>query len=702
MKTALEHRFTGPTTTMAAYDSTKTSIGDLIKQYNGANSTDKFVSPLTIGVGRPMEIGGLVPCSMPHGFAWDANTDYIFYADNAAASLNRRVVMYTFDRLTSTYSHRGYITITMPSVTGTNTTRGFKVARELYTVGTVTVNGTSVTGSGTGWTTSRLAAGSRIGFGSTNPTEITQWFEIGTITNDTTMTLALTAGTIASGTSYVIEDLRVLMTCTNATATAGGLTVVKGLRYELFTGAGTTIPAATTIDNIRAAYWLADAATLTNTGAAGCALGVRTSWQDQRCYVIDTSGRCYVYNFRAALTLAAARDNTTNVIRTGIQVLTGTLSQVNNGNIGTLYHDVGNGVESLYFVTTTRIYRSALTNIVDSSTTWISDMMLEVMPFNNINTLTVTNTLSGVAVCTVTDRLVIYNTTLRHYVTKYRTDGSPIDHMFLINDQKLGDAGIGDVNMPIYPATSGTVLHVWVINGLLHMVRATALATTNQLYSLPLGAHWTFGSTTGNRVISPVFTTNNISYFGNLYVNILNYYGTTDFNIPPEPYRCYYRLTGISNNTGAWTLIPNDGDLSGVTPGTQIQFMFEFKVLGNFCIPARMLGFTCTYEDQNTDNRYLASVNKSSIVNRSFAYRQAGLFTGSIPNLRMRIYNADSGVLVLDDTVNLSAYGVWEYSTDSGVTWLPWSSSANVIGNYIRYTATYLPSSIKVRVALSV
>lgn len=60
--------------------------------------------------------------------------------------------------------------------------------------------------------------GSRIGFGSTDPTQITHWYYINAITNDTTLTIQVsdtaagTGGTaanptIASGTAYVIEDL---------------------------------------------------------------------------------------------------------------------------------------------------------------------------------------------------------------------------------------------------------------------------------------------------------------------------------------------------------------------------------------------------------------------------------------------------------------------------------------------------------------
>jgi len=57
--------------------------------------------------------------------------------------------------------------------------------------------------------------------------------------------------------------------------------------------------------------------------------------------------------------------------------------------------------------------------------------------------------------------------------------------------------------------------------------------------------------------------------------------------------------------------------------------------------------------------------------------------------------------MIFYDTVLTSASGTWEYSTDNGVTWLPWSSSADAVGNYIRYVADFIPVGIKLRVGLN-
>ena len=162
----------------------------------------------------------------------------------------------------------------------------------------------------------------------------------------------------------------------------------------------------------------------------------------------------------------------------------------------------------------------------------------------------------------------------------------------------------------------------------------------------------------------------------------------------------YYRTNGISDNTGGWTLLDQTGDLSSVS-ATQIQFGFIFKVLGTICIPSRINGFTLIYEDNNTDSHYEPSVANSSVINRVFGYRQGTLWSSAIPNLRIRLYNALTGSLLIDDTVLASSFGTFQYSTNGGTTWLTWNNGSDITGNYIRYTATSLPAGIRVRALLT-
>ena len=96
--------------------------------------------------------------------------------------------------------------------------------------------GTNVTGVAGGF-------GPRIGFGSTDPTQITQWFQIGSINSGTSLNLTTSPGVIPAGTPYVIEELRFAFAITQATApTNGGLFLLKGACYLDFQTSTTAGP----------------------------------------------------------------------------------------------------------------------------------------------------------------------------------------------------------------------------------------------------------------------------------------------------------------------------------------------------------------------------------------------------------------------------------------------------------------------------
>jgi hypothetical protein len=697
----INFKFNGAVTPISSYDQNKTNLGSLIKQYSGGTNADNYAGPEIIGIGRPMEQSTPIAGAFPFVISYSPTVDWVFLVENSTAGNTRRVMFYEYYRESSIFNWKGFITLTY-STASAHTVRGFRVIRNLYTSGTVGVSTTTVTGVGSNWNTDRMSVGSRIGFGSTDPTQITTWYEISSVGSDTSITLTSSAGSISSGTPYVIEDMLIITTTTNVTLTNGGLYVTKGIRPEIFTPIGTTIPAATTVDRIRAVYWLADASTVNNTTACGSAIGDMVSWVDQSVYVLNSTGaKVFVYNFRKALTLASGKDITTLTISTGNQALTGTISVLNNGRVGTLFHGPGNGIESLYFATTTRIYRCSLTDIVNGSTTWTSDAMVEVPP-GGTTTYLATNAMSSCEIATDIDRLVIPSTGaagVRSYVTQYNTTSNPFNHIFL-NDDKQQDISTSDSGGVIHPSILASTYSVWSENGRLYLARLGTTSALNQIYTLPISSHQTYAFTNNQLLITPKFDISDSNKLYNVSVKNIPKLGTDTFSLPTEPFKTYYRTTGISDNSGGWTQLDEYGDLSGVS-GTEIQFCIIFKILGTTCVPSRIMGLNLSYEDNTTDSHYEPSVGNSSIPNRIFSYRQGTSWGSIIPNLRIRLYNATTGALVLDDNLLSSTFGVFEYSTNGGTTWLAWDSSADVVGNYIRYTATSLPSGVRIRSLLT-
>jgi len=703
-KRATEFSFTGLTTPYTSYDSTRTTLGKWIQQKTGALFSDKYVGPMPMSVARPMEQSTAIPGIYPHVIDVGNNLHWVFLADNATAAVTRRILCYTFNTATQAWSWRGFITKTYPSATN-HTIRGLRVVRHLYTTGTVAVSGTAVTGTTTAWQTARFAVGARIGFGSTDPNAISTWYYISAIGSDTGITLSSSAGTISAGTAFVIEELRVYTATTNATAANGGLFVAKGVNFDDFTSVGTTFAAATTTDNIKAVFWLKDASTVLNTAAGGIGLGASPTNTNHDIYVINadsgTSLRIYKYNGRASLAgLASGASTSSFVYRTGAQATTGTISQTNACRLGILNHGPGSGVSCLYTTTTTRIIRIPEASIVDASTTFIADTMVEIPP-GGVNTIAATSALTSVEVSNAIDRLIVTaGASQRHYVTQYNTTSSPMDKV-IFSDNKQIDQSAADSGIAPYPSTQSAGFSCWVEDGIGYFARIGTTAIINQIYAIPISADWDFASASNNRLISPSIATPGANKFSKVAVWRDRMLGSDNLGLQPEPFKLYYRTSGITDNSGSWTAVQENGDISGVGGANNIQFMFEFKIIGITCLPSRIYGLMVSYEDNATDSHYQPSVANSSISAKRFAWRFSTAFGGTVPTLQIDLYDASSGALLLTDTTTASANGTFEKSTNDGGAWGAYNTTDK--GNeatYIRYTPNSLGDNIKVRAVL--
>ena len=733
---------------------------------------------------------------MPHVYKWSNNIYWVFTATSAGVATTRTISLTEFDASTSTLTFKGFITLSGTTIAGNKTVRSLRAMVYKHTTGTVSTSGSSTTisGSGTGFTDERIAVGARIGFGTTDPTAVTTWYEITAITDNTTLTINSPV-TVSAGTSYVIEEIRIALACTNATLINGGIHYIKGLQHGTFTIGGTTITEATTVDNIRASYLLTDAriagaatqtftATIaspavltmnnhglrngdvvlfTTTGALPTSLTANTAFfvinaatntfqvsatlngtavnssgtqsgthtlhtwaktvamtlalddevskTDHSIYLVSSyTSSCSItkYNLRAALTvgamgslpnLASGTSSSAYVLSTTTQAVAGSPSQLNCGRIFTVNHGSASGAKSLFFPTSTRVYRCPIANITDASNNWLTDSMLEVAPGGSVTYSSLSN-MAQVDYSSTIDRLFITNATARFgvYVTQYVTDGSQFEKYIgtNLNRVKLTTTPSG-ASEGLFPVAT---LNIWTEDGWMFAIPSTASSGQNWLYVFPFGADAYYNSTSNQHIITPKLATPNATKLYHVYVDHQEYAGTYGLGFPVESYRLWYRTTGIDDNSGAWTEVPVGADLENVNPDDYIQFKIAFDILGEMCAPTRIYSICCTYEDNSQDSHYQPSLTKSSAANRIFAWRQVSSWGGTIPNLQIRLYNAANSLLVLDDDVTGAAYGTWQYSTD-GTNWTTWSSSADTVGNYIRYTADTLPNNITVRALLT-
>jgi len=705
MKVAVEQLFNGSLEQVAiggAYDATKINRGKHTGQFNlGSGDIDKFIGAATVGVANFGESALAITSNFVHPYKVSDDLFWIFASDGATAAATRRVQLWSFVPSTNTYALIGAVTLTFPTAT-VHTVRGFRVEIQNYITGTVAVSGTGVTGTGSAWATG-LSVGSRIGFGSTNPNAITTWYQISAIGSDTSITLTASAGTIAAGTPYVIQDVLVIHATTNATVTNGGLFITKGLQYADFQNPATAIPAATTVDKIKATYWLKDAATITNDVIGGCALGAFTSWTEQ--YVYSTEGAAssfnlYRYNVRTPLTLTAGAMVLTgaDMVITGVQAVTGNISQNNNGRVATLNHGAGSGVASLYLFTTTRIIRVPLANVTSGNTTFIADQMSEVPP-GGANTNIAGGTFLSIDIAGTIDKIVFCVTggnVASLYISDYYTGGQQIDRRAACASSQTVSA-LRDTDSPIfvhYPATASPF--VWVEDGWLFWIYSSSTtANVNALSVYPLAADLEYQADVNNRIICPKINLGATpAKLYRAFVNCVENIGDITMGVSPDMYKMQVRTSGIDDNSGAWTDVPQSGNLSGLGTPLNIQFAFQFRTAGVIMLPARILSLALVYEtDDALPSQYRWNYSDFNTTNGTFAWVQSVLFSASLTTHTINIYRADTNALVLTQASTSTTNGTFEYW--NGSAWVA-GLGTDVVGTRRRFVPSgSLPGSVE-------
>lgn len=510
---SLEQLVTTPSTlnylSESAYNYTKWNLGKGIIYNAGGSAINKYAQP-QFNVLRPMEESTAFAVSYIYTINFSPTIDYVFGVENSTgATATRRIHLWSVNKKNGTASWNGFITMTLATATA-HTVRDFKIDRKQYTAGTASASGTAVTGVGTAWNTAGIAVGARIGFGSTDPKAITTWYRVSAVGGAGAITLATSAGTVGSG-AYVIEEYRPVYLATNATTTNGGIHYGKGISIEDFTSGGTTIALSVATDNIKAMYWLKDAATQTNIVGAGMAIDFATATDTSlTAYVTDLvvagNYKFFTYNLRAPLTVATGASVSAWLIATGNNPFTGTGTQNANTAIATALHGTGSGVKSLYITTTSRIYRVPVTQITTTSTTVFSapsDNIAEI-PTGGASTFTATSALSTIEYMSDIDAFIVgttHATANFSYVSQYVASGQQMQKMFG-RDYRLLEQSLKDSNHPSI-FTNSTTVFAWHDSGgtnLIYGVKQGTTITSNHIYVMAFGCDWDYAGASSGRL----------------------------------------------------------------------------------------------------------------------------------------------------------------------------------------------------------
>ena len=677
------------------YDPSKLGLGPLIVQRTGPSPEQRFVGPLPIAVARPMEESLSIQVGYPWAMRWSDTIDWVFVAEMSTAAATRRIIKYDFNRETGAFSFNGAITLTYPTATN-HTIRAFRMTYDLHTVGTIersSQNSSIVIGTGTSWVSDGVCAGNRIGFGSTNPSEVTEWKSISLVTGERELLLDGAISDYPPGTPYVIEDLRAITATTNATASNGGLFVAKGLSIDLFSPTSFVIPAATTVDNVRAVYRISGNLLSTVSG-----LGIQepVSKTEHCAWALagTTTVTMYKYNLRAPLAnLSAGTTNAAILIQSNPVVLIGTASQVNNGRVARPDHTTAAGQECFFFTTTSRVYRTKpLNSIIAADGTFISggDIMLEVPPGGAVST-PASGAMQSIEYSALLDAFYIAlsgsASGQRDYLTKFYAGSQQLDRQVGFDVRQYYQAS----SAAVAPALSRTASYFmpWIEGGLGYFVINGSSAATNSILAVPIGADMDFVNRTNSKAVLPKMSIPSAhKLLKTLAQNTEALGGYGPLSLGTEPFAVYYRTAGINDDSGDWTLLNQAGSMVGVDAAPEIQFMFAFRVAGVSCIPARVHSFALLYEtDEALPSGFRWNLGDSNQSNGTLGMVQTSLLP-ALGVLTITYYRADTDQAVLVQSSGNSEFGVWEFYNEDSASWV-----AGVGSNAVGVRRRFAPSA---------
>jgi hypothetical protein len=718
--------------------------GSLIRSYVDLSGSN-YLSPLEYNYARPYEqFGRSFDFKNITALKCDDNTDYLFAPDITSNTLSKRIYFFKFVKSTNTWDGSGYLTIDALFATGSAAKSLGSVSGYLYrySSGSVQVNGTGVTGSSTNWETNRIFQGSRIGFGTTSSANVAQWYEIADVPTETNLTLVPALNsypTLGPGTPYVIEELKLIAPVRyNFTTSFSGLAVINGLHEQSFNNLGTSIYqySSSADDRKRGCYLIRDASGSIGTGSmdlfATAIHPIQTSPTSHDAYMSSYQStfpafQYHKFNINAPVSASTFVSGATN---SGFLFSTGRVTGSFAGSANTLTgpvmqivapsHGPGSGSYELYHylqqnggVAGGRIYRIPINNpsiIYSGSFSHLNDSMAELLP-GNISTRAALGIMYMTYVPAL-DKFIVANAALagRLAMVKYQNGiydyWRPGPHTLYTYNRLT--SWVSDEHQPKHAITTAdTQLNVAAVDDMLYVGAGAGFAdqnnTNNTLFAIPIACDWETAPKTKQWVTFPAIDTPNALSYSNVYVKSTRFIGSNALGFIPDQLVIYYR-TGVANiaaDTDTWKLVPRNGDLSDIDVTDQIQFSVAFDVFGTLGLYNRLQGICFTYNDNQQDDHYLASLKESSISNNQIVWIQVSSWNGNIPTLKINIYNNETNDLLIDDTTTTQNQGTFQYSEDQGSTWAAWDATKNAIGNYIRYTANSLPANINVKIILN-
>jgi len=644
------------------YNPYKLNIGNLIKLYTSEAKNKNYLSAL-----QPEPIFNSYTVQgfgsyMIDTYKLSENITWVFYNDNRNSNTNA-FSLFVHNRLLDEIYLKGGIFISRPSNYFDD---GFKVTVDFYTTGTISGTGSTITGSNTLWIDEKISVGARIGIGSYEPEFITEWYEISAISSNSSITISQSLlRTIPVNTPYVIEEIRIIQFLNSTSnTTLNGIFITKGLNYDAFDIQYFTVPMATTIDGIRATYILRDASSSTSTNIQSGFIAEKIDANNQFVYLLHTVSspvaQIFKFNLRSTLTsLSSGVSLSAYIFKTaqvtlpesflGRDFRTACMVKVKNG--------IGNNEQCLYFNSNTYVYRITESSIGNNVPFYFDRQLLN-YPQGEYNFSASGYTIRGVDYDSLTDRFITStyggHSGSKNRIFKYDPAATEIEASLGFANEYSFYFDVADFSSRPYSYASFSTVNGWASakDGLYYRTQSSYILIVN------VAADFLYADLTNNYAITPIIPCPNNTKFEKVTIDLVDYFGELDSGTVNEPYRIYYRTSGILDNSGNWILINQSGNLSSVNPSNNIQFKIIFRTLGGSGWYAQIHSINVHYKkNESLSSEFSFNTAKSIIASNIAHFDQICSINKSLP-LTVDIYNNDS--LVLTQSTELKTSGLFE------------------------------------------
>lgn len=162
----------------------------------------------------------------------------------------------------------------------------------------------------------------------------------------------------------------------------------------------------------------------------------------------------------------------------------------------------------------------------------------------------------------------------------------------------------------------------------------------------------------------------------------------------------YYRSSGFDTADGGWIGPVSRSEPINAHIESQVQFKIGFTVQSeNYATSSLLTALNVAFDTDYaiSPNWEYTHDNSSTGVPTRVGFRLKSAYTGVVPKMHFRAYDTENSLLTHFNTIDNPTY--FEYSTDSGSSWLPLGTVANVAGTLLRFTFVS-PPGVPIRASL--